>query len=161
MITTVTHPYAPVFTVASRVLILGTMPSPASRALQFYYAHPRNRFWPVLAAVLGQPVPVSIDEKITLLHTHRIALWDVLASCRIDNADDSTITEPVANDFTPIFETSDIQAVFTTGKKATYLYERYGNSAYKPIYLPSTSPANCACSFASLVEAYGSICRYL
>ena len=77
------HSIEPVFDTESRVLILGTMPSPKSREVQFYYGHPQNRFWRVLAAVLGKEVPQSVPEKKAMLLRHRIALWDVLAECEI------------------------------------------------------------------------------
>ena len=78
------------------------MPSPKSREVQFYYGHPQNRFWRVLAAVLGEEVPQSVPEKKTMLLRHRIALWDVLAECEITGASDSSIRNPVANDLSAV-----------------------------------------------------------
>jgi len=153
---TITHTIAPIYDEDSKILILGTMPSPKSRSAGFYYSHPQNRFWKTIAEVLYVQTPVTIDEKINLLRTHGIALWDVLAACKISGADDSSIKDVIVNDFTKIFETANIQAVFTTGKKATQLFERYCENkyGYKPIYLPSTSPANCKMSQQELVSAY-------
>ena len=116
------HTIPPVFDANSRILILGTMPSPRSRAEGFFYGHPQNRFWRVLSAVLEEPLPVSVAEKKAMLLRRGIALWDVLASCEIAGASDSSIRNPVLNDFAPIFSNADIKAVFTTGKTAAKLY---------------------------------------
>ena len=77
------HNIAPVFDENSRTLILGSFPSVASRESGFYYGHKHNRFWQVLAAVYGEKVPASIDEKCRFLLRNEIALWDVIADCRI------------------------------------------------------------------------------
>lgn len=98
------HSIEPVFDAESRVLILGTMPSPKSWEVQFYYGHPQNRFWRVLAAVLGEEVPQSVPEKKAMLLRHQIALWDVLAECEITGASDSSIRNPVANDLSVILD---------------------------------------------------------
>ena len=95
---TVLHPLAPLITGDSHTLILGTMPSPRSRAEAFYYAHPQNRFWPVLAAVYGESDPQTAAGRTELLYRHGLALWDVLAACTITGAADSTIRDVVPND---------------------------------------------------------------
>lgn len=154
-----THTIEPVYNSRSRILILGSFPSPKSREVGFYYGHPQNRFWRVLSAVLCEPCPETVIEKREMLLRHRIALWDVLHSCEITGASDSTIKNPVPNDFIRIFDASDIRAVFTTGKTAGKLYERF--SGRKSIVLPSPSPANCAVKFEELIEAYRSILPYL
>ena len=159
----IVHTIEPVFDSESRVLILGTMPSPKSREVGFYYGHPRNRFWKVLALVLGESEPSSITEKIALLHRRHIALWDVLAACEIEGASDASIRQPEPNDLSRIFSVAPIQAVFTTGTTAYRLYQKYqaqltGLNANR---LPSTSPANCAVSLEQLSEAYREILLYL
>ena len=121
----ITHAFPPVYDTESRVLILGTMPSPKSRENGFYYGHPRNRFWKVLADVLSQPLPETNEAKTCFLHRNHIALWDVLASCEIHRADDSSIRNPVPNDFLPILAAAPIRTIFTTGTKAAALYKRY------------------------------------
>jgi len=150
------HTIEPVYNTQSRILILGTMPSPKSREVGFYYSHPQNRFWKTIAAVVDVKCPVTTEEKIQLLHANHIALWDVLASCKISGADDNSIKDAVVNDFTKIFAESDIKTVFTTGKKATDLFKKYCEDKYGfvPTYLPSTSPANCKMSQQELVCAY-------
>jgi len=157
------HTIAPVYDEKSKILILGTMPSPKSREVGFYYSHPQNRFWKTIAEVFGAELPQSIREKTNLLRTHGIALWDVLAACEISGADDSSIKDAIPNDFTAIFETADIQAVFTTGKKATDLFKKHCEAkyGYAPIYLPSTSPANCKVSQQELTAAFTQILSYI
>lgn len=154
--TQVVHPFPPVYDAASRTLILGTMPSPVSRAQAFYYAHPRNRFWPVIAAVFGEPPPLSKEDRIRFALERRIAIWDVLASCVIDGAADHTIKDPEPNDFAPLLHAAQITRVFTTGNKAFALYTRLclPRTGLAAASLPSTSPANQRMSFADLVDAY-------
>ncbi len=157
------HSIEPVFDAESRVLILGTMPSPKSREVQFYYGHPQNRFWRVLAAVLGEEVPRSVPEKKAMLLRHRIALWDVLAECEITGASDSSIRNPVANDLSVILGHAPVQAVFTTGATAWKLYTRLQkpHTGIEAVRLPSTSPANCAVKMEALTEAYKAILPWL
>lgn len=157
------HSIEPVFDTESRVLILGTMPSPKSREVQFYYGHPQNRFWRVLAAVLGEEVPRSVPEKKAMLLRHRIALWDVLAECEITGASDSSIRNPVANDLSVILDHAPVQAVFTTGATAWKLYTRLQkpHTGIEAVRLPSTSPANCAVKMEALTEAYKAILPWL
>jgi len=163
MATHITHTVNPIYDANSKILILGTMLSPKSREVGFYYSHPQNRFWRTIAEVLGADVPMTIEEKTNLLHVNGIALWDVLASCLISGADDSSIKDAVPNDFTQLFETADIKAVFTTGKKATDLFKRYCAERYgfEPVYLPSTSPANCRMPQQELTAAYRVILDFL
>ena len=160
--TPITHTFSPIYNKNSKILILGTMPSPKSREVGFYYTHPQNRFWKTISEVLNTTFPETIDDKINFLHKNEIAIWDVLASCDISGADDSSIKNAVVNDFTEIFDTADIKAVFTTGKKATDLFKKLCAKKYgfEPIYLPSTSPANCRMSQEELTEAYRVILNF-
>ena len=157
------HSIEPIFDAESRVLILGTMPSPKSREVQFYYGHPQSRFWRVLAAVLGEELPQSVPEKKAMLLRHRIALWDVLAECEITGASDSSIRNPVANDLSVILDHAPVQAVFTTGATAWKLYTRLQkpHTGIEAVRLPSTSPANCAVKMEALTEAYKAILPWL
>lgn len=111
----VAHEFGPFYDKDSKVLILGSIPSPKSREQGFYYGHPRNRFWPVLAALFGERIPQTVPERKDFLTRHNIALWDVLASCDIKGADDVSIRNPEANDMRLITESADIRAIFTTG----------------------------------------------
>ncbi|QOX62222.1 DNA-deoxyinosine glycosylase [Anoxybacterium hadale] len=158
------HELEPIYDYGSRVLILGTMPSPKSREEGFYYAHPQNRLWRVLSELMGETLPVSTAEKKAFLRRHHIAMWDVLKSCRIKGADDSSISGAEPNDINSILSASNIRAVFTTGKKATDLYQRlcYPITGVPSRYLPSTSPANCRnCTLETLKDDYRIILDYL
>lgn len=164
MNTLITHTIPPVYNEKSKILLLGTMPSPKSREYGFYYSHPQNRLWPILAELFSCLRPESNEEKKTLLLNHNIAMWDVLQSCTIKGADDQSIHDPVVNDFSMIFRTAQIRAVFTTGTKATALYKKYcfPINGKPSIYLPSTSPANCRnYTFDTLKDAYRIILDYL
>jgi hypoxanthine-DNA glycosylase len=162
---TIYHTVEPVYNNESKILILGTMLSPKSRAAGFYYAHPQNRFWPILCELLSETLPETIDGKKALLLKHKIALWDVLFSCEIKNADDATIKNPVANDLRLILNNAPVKAVFTTGKKATALYLKHclhKMTSLPPCGLPSTSPANCRYfSRDDLLNAYRVLLDFL
>jgi hypoxanthine-DNA glycosylase len=140
----ITHPFEPVYDAQSKILILGTMASPKSREYGFFYGHPQNSFWRVLAHIFDVKMPESIEDKKRFLLENKIALWDVLHSCEITGADDSSIKNPVVNDFSDIIAGSEIKNIFTTGKTATKLYEKYcfKDTRIPALYLPSTSPAN-------------------
>ena len=150
------HPFPPLFDARSSILILGSFPSVKSREQRFFYGHPRNRFWPVLAAVLACPVPRDIPEKKELLLTHGVALWDSIASCEIVGSSDASIDHVIPNDLTPIFAAADIRQVFCNGKTSWNMYHRYiePDTGRPAICLPSTSPANAAWSFERLRAAW-------
>jgi len=120
------------------------MPSPVSRQVLFYYGHPQNRFWAVMAAICGENLPDDKEGKMNLALQHGFALWDVLHSCTIRGAEDTTIRNPVANDFTEILRASDISHIFTTGQQATQFYRKLclPTIGIASVYLPSTSAAN-------------------
>lgn len=152
-----THPLPPLYTKDSRVLILGSFPSPRSRAEAFFYAHPQNRFWRVLAALFGETVPRTMEEKTALLFRNHIALWDTVGSCEIAGASDASITNVIANDLHPILETADIRAIFCNGSASYRWYnmllrDELGRDA---VLLPSTSPANAAWTLEKLIDAWG------
>ncbi|MBQ7652605.1 MAG: DNA-deoxyinosine glycosylase [Victivallales bacterium] len=140
----VTHAFSPVYDANSRILILGTMPSPQSIRYGFYYSHPQNRFWPLLAAIFKAPVPQTPSEKEAFALRHGIALWDVLASCEIEGASDSSIRRPVPNDLSIVLNAAPIDNIYTTGKTAFNLFNKFLAPKYnrQAVYLPSTSPAN-------------------
>ena len=140
----VKHEFKPIYDKKSKILILGTMPSVKSRKENFYYMHPQNLFWKVLSKIFNTSFPMTIDDKIKMLLNNRIALWDVLKSCVISGSSDSTIKDPVPNDFSGILSNSKIDSIFTNGTRATSLYKKHCSEFTKidSIYLPSTSPAN-------------------
>lgn len=150
------HEIAPVFDEHSRVLMLGTFPSPKSREQGFFYGHPQNRFWKVLADVANAEVPQTIPEKKELLLKEGIALWDVCQSCQTEGASDASIRDPKPNDLRLILDTAPIQQIFCTGAKATQLYRKLiePQLGISCVQLPSTSPANAAMRLPALVNAY-------
>lgn len=159
----VTHEFDAFFDKDSRVLILGTIPSPKSREQGFYYGHPQNRFWKVLADVLGEGFPQTVEERKRFLKRNHIALWDVLESCEIKGASDVSIRNARPNDMNRILQAADIRAIFATGAKAAQLYKKlcFPECGVEAVRLPSTSPANCGCSYEKLRETYSQICDYV
>ena len=160
---TIAHPIPPLYDKNSRVLILGTMPSPVSRERAFYYAHPQNRFWRVLCTLLDCPACADNDSRRRLCLTRGVALTDVLKSCTIEGASDASIQDAVPNDLSPILNAADIRAIFTTGQTAGRLYRRLCEplTGRPAIVLPSTSPANAAMRLETLIERYRVILPYL
>jgi len=167
---TITHPFAPVYDANSKILILGTMASPKSREYGFFYGHPQNNFWRVLANIFDYvgdgvlDVPRTVEEKRKFLLDNNIAVWDVLHSCQISGADDSSIKNPVVNDFSEILANSKIKTVFTTGMTATKLYNKHcaEKTGIPAIYLPSTSSANRKYyNFDALINEYNIIKKFL
>jgi hypoxanthine-DNA glycosylase len=141
----VVHPWPPVYDEHSRILILGTIPSPKSLEYGFYYGNPQNCFWRVLAGALDKAEPAPDKKsKTAFLLENRIALWDVLSSCDITGASDASISDPAANLFAPLLAKTMIKRIFTTGRAATDLFNRLcsAEAGMQAIYLPSTSPAN-------------------
>ena len=160
---TVIHPIPPVFDRNSKILILGSFPSVKSREGHFFYHHPQNRFWKTLSGVLDVPVPDTIAEKKAFLLSHRIALWDVIASCSIEGSSDSSIRDVVPNDLSVILSTADIRAIFCNGKTSWNYYRKYQEAVtgIPAVSLPSTSPANAAWSLEKLKGAWNVILPYI
>lgn len=159
----VIHPLEPLFDRRSRILVLGSLPSPKSREASFYYANPQNRFWPVMAEVLGEELPVANDARSGMLLRHGVALWDVIERCEIAGASDASVRNAVPNDLTRILDVAPIKAIFATGGTAARLYRQLIEpSLGRPIVqLPSTSPANARWRLPQLVDAYAQIRAYL
>ena len=153
------HPFPPLYDENSKVLILGSFPSVKSREQMFFYGHPQNRFWRVIAAVTGEETPVTIEEKSRLLHKNHIALWDVIATCDITGSSDSSIKNAIANDLTVILESADIKQIFVNGKTAEKYYNKYirDTIGIEAVCLPSTSPANAGWNLEKLIEAWRAI----
>lgn len=152
----VTHTFEPIFNNESKVLILGTFPSVKSREQQFYYGHPQNRFWKVIAGLTESEVPQTIEEKKKLLLEHGIAIWDVIESCDIIGSSDSSIKNVVPADIERVVANSKIQNIYANGGTAKKLYEKYSQkkTGREIIGLPSTSPANAAYSLERLLECW-------
>lgn len=151
----VEHSLAPIYNQNSKILILGSLPSVKSRSLGFYYAHPQNRFWKVMENLFEVSLNTK-EDKINFLSEYHIALYDVIESCEIEGSSDASIKEVVPTNLEPILSTANIKHIYTTGKKAYELYQRYQfpNTKIEATLLPSTSPANGAYSMERLLEAY-------
>ena len=143
----------------AKALILGSFPSPKSREQGFFYGHPQNRFWPMLAALTGEPVPAreDIEAKKQIILRHGLALWDTLESCTITGASDASIRDVVPNDIASLLAKAPIEAVFCNGATAYRIYTKYllPVSGIPAVKLPSTSPANAACRPEKLREVWG------
>lgn len=152
----ITHTFDPVYNSESKILILGSFPSVKSRENHFYYGHPQNRFWKVLASVFNWNIPTTIEEKKQMLLENGVAIWDVIASCSIVGSSDTSIKDVVVNDFSKILEESQIENIYVNGTKAYELYHRYAEekTGIKAIKLPSTSPANAAWNLERLCAAW-------
>lgn len=155
--TRVFHTFDPVCDENSRILILGSFPSVKSRENQFYYGHPQNRFWKMLARLLGEAVPESIEEKKSLLLRHGIALWDVVSSCDIKASSDSSIRNVVPCDLKGLLARAPIHTILANGDTAFRLYNRYceAETGIPAIKCPSTSPANAVFTLDRLVDEWG------
>ena len=152
------HPFPPLFDKDSRLLILGSFPSVKSRETMFFYGHPQNRFWKVIASIFDEKVPSSIDEKRELILRNHLALWDVIAECEIKGSSDASIKNAKANDLSVILENAPIQKIIVNGKTAEKAYNKYiePGTGIKAVVLPATSPANAAWTLDRLVETWGS-----
>lgn len=152
------HPVQPIFNEASKTLILGTFPSVKSREMCFFYSHPQNRFWRVMAKICDCDLPESVEDKKQLILSNNFALWDVIHSCEIEGSADSSIKNVVANDISVVLNNSQVNRIFVNGKKAESLYKKYieKDIGIKAVYLPSTSPANASWSEDRLAEYWKS-----
>ena len=157
--TRIEHPFGPLYDENSRVLILGSFPSVKSREQNFFYGHPQNRFWKVIAAVTGGQVPKTIDEKRALILDNGLALWDSIASCEITGSSDSSIRNAKANDIRIITENCDIKKIFCNGTKSHELYRKYIEpvTGREAVCLPSTSPANAQWTLEKLIREWSVI----
>lgn len=150
------HPFPAVVDSKSRILILGSVPSIKSVENNFYYMHPKNRFWKVLSAIFGVDLySATVDERISFLLENKIALYDSVEECDIEASKDSAISNVVPADIPSLVAKSEISHIFCNGKASLY-YLLSAYSEYESIttLLPSTSPANAQFSLEKLIEAW-------
>ena len=152
----VEHPFPPLFNSESKTLILGSFPSVKSREAMFFYGHPQNRFWKLIALLCGEDVPVTTEEKSALILNNRLALWDSVQSCTVTGSSDSSVRDVVPNDLSVIFENSRVSRVFCNGALSYKMYTKYilPQTGVAAVKLPSTSPANAAYSLERLAEEW-------
>ena len=154
--THIIHPIPPFYRANSRILILGSFPSVKSREIRFFYGHPQNRFWKLMARLLEEEIPQTIEEKAALLERNRIAAWDSIHACDIVGSSDASIKNVEPNDFSKILQEASIRQIYTNGKKSHEIYRTYcyPQTGIEDICLPSTSPANAAWNLDRLAEAW-------
>lgn len=150
----VTHTIKPTYNKESMILILGSFPSVKSRENAYFYGHPQNRFWKVLANIYEDSLPETVKEKKEFLLKHHIAVYDVIQECDIIGSSDSSIENVIPSDILPLIRKSKIKTIYTNGSLASKLYIKYlyPITNMKNIPLPSTSPANASYSLEKLVE---------
>ena len=153
---TIIHPIPPMYDEDCRILILGSFPSVKSREAMFFYGHPQNRFWRLLALLFDEPVPQTIEEKRTLALGHHVAMWDTIHSCTITGSSDSSIRDVVPNDLSVILENSKVAHIFCNGATSYKLYMKYiyPTTGIEAVKLPSTSPANAAFGIERLANSW-------
>ena len=156
----VNHELDPIYDKSSKVLILGSIPSVKSRASGFYYAHPTNRFWPILENLFNTKLSTK-EEKIKFLHDNNIALWDVFKSCDIKASSDATIKNYELNDIDQIVNYASIKAIFCTGKRAFNTLVKYYQTNIPIFYLASPSSANATLKLNELIKEYSKIKKYV
>lgn len=156
MMNRVLHPFGPVVDSGCHTLILGSFPSVKSRENAFYYGHPQNRFWRMMAAVLGEAEPATVEQKRQMLLRHGLALWDVIASCEIEGSSDASVRNAVPVDIAEVTRIAPIRRVVCNGALAGKLYRRHLMPllGIDPLILPSTSPANAAWTLPRLTDAW-------
>lgn len=150
------HPIPPLFDENSETLILGSFPSVKSREAMFFYGHPQNRFWRLLALLFEAEPPRTVEEKKALILSHRLALWDSIHSCTITGSSDSSVKDVVPNDLSVILQNSRVRRIFCNGALSYKLYQQYifPQTGIKAQKLPSTSPANAAFSMERLAQQW-------
>ena len=155
----IVHPIPPVWDENSKILILGSFPSVKSREAMFFYGHPQNRFWKLMAALFEEAYPQTIEEKKALVLKHHIAMWDTIRSCTITGSSDSSIKDVVPNDLSVILDNSRVERIFCNGATSYRLYMKYiyPTTGVKAVKLPSTSPANAAFNLERLLTEWSMI----
>jgi double-stranded uracil-DNA glycosylase len=159
----IVHSFEPVYNKNSRVLILGTMPSPASLAAGMYYSHPRNAFWRILHDLTGDDPGISNTAKRAFLLRHGVALWDTLCICEREGSLDSNIKQEQPNAVAELIKVCpDISAIVLNGGAALKYYKRYHSAKIALPYfaVPSTSPANARGGYIKKLEAWRPVKKY-
>ena len=153
------HTFPPLYNENSKVLILGSFPSVKSREQNFFYGHPQNRFWKLIARLFDEAEVQTIEQKKELILKHNLALWDVNHSCTITGSSDSSIKDVVPNDISSILKSSKVDRIYANGATSYNLYKKYilPKTGIEAVKLPSTSPANAGFSLDRLFEHWSII----
>ena len=154
----VTHGFGPFYASDSEILILGSFPSVKSRRDEFYYAHPQNRFWRVLSNVYGRGVPVTTEDKKSLLSSCRLALWDVIDECDVEGSSDASIKNAVPTNIMRLLSQTQVRRVILNGRTAErYFNKFYSDFSLPAVTMPSTSPANASWTLQRLTDAWAAV----
>jgi len=147
---------APVIAPDTRILILGSFPGAASLAAQQYYAHPRNQFWKLVGALIGEDLySLPYADRLPRLRAHRFGLWDVLAACEREGSLDSAIRNPAANDFERLHRLCpELEMVGFNGQTSGKFAPQFAAQGYRTVVLPSSSPAHMALSFEQKLASW-------
>lgn len=147
---------APVIDAGVRILVLGSFPGAASLAAGKYYAHPRNQFWALISAVIGEDLAsLPYETRLSRLLAHRVGLWDVLAGCEREGSLDSAIRKPAANDFERLRSLCpELETVGFNGQASGKFAPQFAAAGYRTVVLPSSSPAHMAMSFEQKLGAW-------
>lgn len=150
-----THPFDPIIDHNTRILFLGSFPSIASFEQAFYYANPRNAFWPIIESIFDVTLESNEAKKLFCLEKG-IGLWDVIGSCERSNSSDTNLKNCIPNDFVKLLEEyPHIQVLGFTGKKSHDLFQKYFKDLeIERVLLPSTSPAHAVMTFEEKKESY-------
>ena len=153
--------FPPVLDQATRILILGSFPGEASLVAQQYYAHPRNQFWRLLSAVLGEDLAVlPYQHRLKRLLAHRIGVWDVIAACEREGSLDTAIRRAQANDFAILkHQCPNLFRVCFNGKTSGKFEAQFAHAGFETLVLPSSSPANAQLSFEEKLAVWRNIIR--
>lgn len=148
--------FRPYFSTNAEILILGSFPSVKSRETSFYYGHPRNRFWRVLAEHFGESAPISVEDRKAFVLAHRIALWDIVVSCEISGSADASIRDYEVADVYEVLNAAPIRKILVNGSTAAgILFKKYPELRGMTEVLPSTSPANARFDKSAWEKALG------
>ena len=159
---TIIHPIPPLYDADCKILILGSFPSVKSREAMFFYGHPQNRYWKLIARLFDEDIPETIEQKKHLVLSRHIAMWDAIHSCTITGSSDSSIRDVVPNDLSVILDNSRVEKIFCNGATSHKLYMKYifPMTQIKAVKLPSTSPANAAFTLDRLTKEWSVIKDY-
>jgi double-stranded uracil-DNA glycosylase len=155
--------FAPIGAQTPHILILGSLPGQASLQAGQYYAHPRNAFWPIIAAVFGFSHELSYPQRILAISERKIALWDVVQSAVRQGSLDASMKAQtiVVNDLAALLRQSQLRAIALNGAAAAKLFRKQHQVTQAEVLeLPSTSPAHAAMSFADKLQAWMALERY-
>ncbi len=146
------HPFGPFYSKDSKILILGSFPSPKSRESDFYYGHKENRFWKILSFLFDEKLPLSVLEKKEFLKKNKIALYDAIFSLNIKGASDASIRKAKPTNLSVVLDNSEVRHIFCNGKTA-YQYCLKSDTKGLPVtLLPSSSSANASYSLDALIK---------